>query len=605
MQTNTRDLGFVNFNGQEMNFVNYNGITVYEAWKKLIESGVPPLTLLKCKQANLVNYKIYGQSISNKLPSEYQEIEYLEANGTQYIDMKYSYKINDEINIQFMKTGDTGAIQGIFGNGNINTYTGTVLYVNGTNVLTVTIGGTLGNEFYKYDAEPIEINKIYNVKFNQRDVYLNNEKIITVSNALKDGTQEDFSLFRRWGTNGMYGRIYNFNIIRNNLLIYNLIPCYRKSDNVAGMYDLVNEVFYTNAGTGTFLKGSNVSPIPTLNTPVRFESVGDKTSNLFDISKAENGTILTVGGTDYSQTNRARTDYIYLKAGNYCLSTVGTNKDITFGGYCHKYSSKDNTTWLGTVEINATVSTGTRNYRTFTLDEDCYCRFVMLPITGSSITNLSIDNLPNYKPQIETGDIPTEYNQKGYRIPIKVNDTITNIYLNEPLRKIGNYADYIDFEKGKVVRRIYNEYLTTVYGKSSLTGTYTIFLSEVSKKPHIEGGNLGANSGYAISNKFKLFDRSYGLMVTYANVIQSYVTMAGGNRVAYTFDDSSITTVEQAQEKIGDGFDVYYVLDQEIEEDIDLPNIAIQKGTNIIEIDTSVQPSNMEVKYLGKKQTAY
>jgi len=32
--------------------------------------------------------------------------------------------------------------------------------------------------------------------------------------------------------------------------------------------------------------------------------------------------------------------------------------------------------------------------------------------------------------------------------------SITNIYLNEPLRKIGDYADYIDFEKQKVFRNV-------------------------------------------------------------------------------------------------------------------------------------------------------
>ena len=37
-------------------------LKVYEAWRNLIASGVPPLTLLKCK----------GKS----LPNEYQQVEY-------------------------------------------------------------------------------------------------------------------------------------------------------------------------------------------------------------------------------------------------------------------------------------------------------------------------------------------------------------------------------------------------------------------------------------------------------------------------------------------------------------------------------------------------
>jgi hypothetical protein len=50
-----------------------------------------------------------------------------------------------------------------------------------------------------------------------------------------------------------------FKIWDNGILIRNYIPCYRKSDNVIGLYDLVNNVFYTNAGTGTFLKGADVN----------------------------------------------------------------------------------------------------------------------------------------------------------------------------------------------------------------------------------------------------------------------------------------------------------------------------------------------------------
>ena len=50
-----------------------------------------------------------------------------------------------------------------------------------------------------------------------------------------------------------YCKIYN-----SDVLVRNFIPCYRKSDSVAGMYDTVNGVFYTNQGTGSFVVGNNV-----------------------------------------------------------------------------------------------------------------------------------------------------------------------------------------------------------------------------------------------------------------------------------------------------------------------------------------------------------
>ena len=52
--------------------------------------------------------------------------------------------------------------------------------------------------------------------------------------------------------------IYSWKFYQDDILIRDFIPCYRKSDNVIGMYDTVNGIFYTNKGTGTFLKGNDI-----------------------------------------------------------------------------------------------------------------------------------------------------------------------------------------------------------------------------------------------------------------------------------------------------------------------------------------------------------
>jgi hypothetical protein len=53
-------------------------------------------------------------------------------------------------------------------------------------------------------------------------------------------------------TSFSYQKHYGTKITLNSILVRNYIPCYRKSDNKPGLYDLVNGVFYTNAGTGEF-----------------------------------------------------------------------------------------------------------------------------------------------------------------------------------------------------------------------------------------------------------------------------------------------------------------------------------------------------------------
>lgn len=221
---------------------------IYETWRKITKKGTSSVVLTDCK------YSI------PRLPEEYQEVEYIEATGTQYIDMKYTYKTNDEINIDFMTTTDnTGSIQGIFGNGNLSEYQGVSLYINKTSNPAATIGGVLGSDYQSSDTFVIEKNIKYSVKFVGNTVFFGDTPIIVIDKAINNGTQEDFSLFRRWGTNTLVGRIYKFNIKRNEEFVFNLVPCYRKSDNVIGMYDLVNDVFYENGGTETFLKGKNIA----------------------------------------------------------------------------------------------------------------------------------------------------------------------------------------------------------------------------------------------------------------------------------------------------------------------------------------------------------
>lgn len=49
-------------------------------------------------------------------------------------------------------------------------------------------------------------------------------------------------------------KMRSFKIWENNVLVRDFIPVYRKSDSVVGMYDSVNDVFYTNKWSGSFTK---------------------------------------------------------------------------------------------------------------------------------------------------------------------------------------------------------------------------------------------------------------------------------------------------------------------------------------------------------------
>ena len=48
-------------------------------------------------------------------------------------------------------------------------------------------------------------------------------------------------------------KVYGFQIYEGNNLIMNLIPAKRNSDELPGLYDIVNNTFYTSDGTSDFI----------------------------------------------------------------------------------------------------------------------------------------------------------------------------------------------------------------------------------------------------------------------------------------------------------------------------------------------------------------
>ena len=218
-------------------------------------------------------------------------------------------------------------------------------------------------------------------------------------------------------------------------------------------------------------------------------------------------------------------------------------------------------------------------------------------LIGYSISGNSVQNgepTPENPVEVESvGDYDEETGK--YKISVLCGNKATSFYLDEPLRKIGNYADYIDFENQKVMRRICNEHITKVTGASSLSGTYKIFLSDLSNKPFVTGPN-GSYTGYAMSNKFISYPGAYGTLVKFPKRIMSYLTSKNEPKAAYTFD-KTITTIQQAQSAIGDGFEICYVLNEPIETPITLPKLPTVKGTTIYSIETSIQPTNMSATY--------
>ena len=197
------------------------------------------------------------QIIAKTLPSEYQQVEYIESTGTQYIDTKVVTSTQIQTNFDFEYTDINSSYNRIFG----------AAYSNGSQY------GVRGDRSYMgyfYGELPtsknetvstvmLEVGKRYKIRFNENENFYINDVAVNMTTTNKVGWQNIF-LFSHNGPDLLPSKIklYSCTMFDNSNKIRNFIPCYHKSDNKPGLYDLVNNEFYTNQGTGDFEKGNDI-----------------------------------------------------------------------------------------------------------------------------------------------------------------------------------------------------------------------------------------------------------------------------------------------------------------------------------------------------------
>ena len=188
---------------------------------------------------------------TERLPKEYVEVDYIESSGTECINTDVTnncYKSETLIAWKSLTTAtSTRQLMGseFVGYWGIN---------NGK------------YELYQLSDYSAEIGRWDKVVFQVTKDSTYSYRYLTVNdNVLFNGQTSTtmparkiflFALNYNFGCNCRikYQKIWN----ENNTLVRNFIPCYRKSDNEVGMYDLVNGVFYTNSGTGSFTYGDDI-----------------------------------------------------------------------------------------------------------------------------------------------------------------------------------------------------------------------------------------------------------------------------------------------------------------------------------------------------------
>ena len=193
------------------------------------------------------------------LPEDYQELEYIQRNNLEYIEIPYKPNNNTKVEVKFWTNGNPPVNSGsncVFG--------AAAGYASQAFEFFMTDDGFFvwGNNIYK-GQNGINANSDYIVTLDKRNIYVNGELKGTFTDTGAFTAPVNLCIFsaNRNGSifqNPYQLNIYYLNVYEDNQLLYNLIPCYRKVDNIAGMYDIINNNFYSNSGEGEFVKGNHI-----------------------------------------------------------------------------------------------------------------------------------------------------------------------------------------------------------------------------------------------------------------------------------------------------------------------------------------------------------
>ena len=194
------------------------------------------------------------------LPPEYQKVDYLTSTGTQRIEsglynntaitpVQYEFGVKYSATSSRQLQGSQGAFYiGVVNNkwqigqggttaskidATADTWYDVSYYCDGNNSSSH-IGKGMASVKVQNTETPLWCSSYDTIQFD----YNNNYQICVFSlNQQNIPSTCSVSYFKIW---------------QNGTLLRHFIPCYRIADGVIGMYDIVGEQFYTNAGTGDF-----------------------------------------------------------------------------------------------------------------------------------------------------------------------------------------------------------------------------------------------------------------------------------------------------------------------------------------------------------------
>ena len=191
---------------------------------------------------------VLWQAVTSRLPAGYQEVEYIECSGKQYIDTKFQPNQDTRVVVDIQVTKlETSCLYGARVSTSSAIYeffllnTGEFRADYGTSKSNIAVADPLARYLIDKNKHENYVGDIYDT--NKTGTFTTPYNLMLFAVNTK-GTGSSYCSAKLWMC-----QIYD-----NGTLVRDFVPCINPAG-AAGLYDLVSGEFYGNSGTGSITYG--------------------------------------------------------------------------------------------------------------------------------------------------------------------------------------------------------------------------------------------------------------------------------------------------------------------------------------------------------------
>lgn len=345
-------------------------------------------------------------------------------------------------------------------------------------------------------------------------------------------------------------------------------------------------ISFMNNGTAidyTVSGNMNQSGTPTPTSPITPQECGERTGNLWNYT-IEQGGWSAAAGTIPAKTLPDNPTYPIRCRAAYIMPIPSNTMSFT----CQS-GIKINFVWINANGVSLGGSGWQQSGSTVTAPENAASvTFILAKVDDSTCSPNDFQNI-----MLNLGSTALPYEPYGYKIPVTNGSTTYNIYLSEPLRKIGDYSDTVNSDGSvtRVIKKLVLDGTETGWTCEKINDMYRAILT----LPAIgaQGNVVACYSTHYVYNYGFVNDTVYvgatGPDKLYINDVTHAYYSDSGNRLVNWLPYLA------AQYQAGTPVTIWYVLSTAQTDTATVPTITPTTGNNTLSVDTTLAPSNITI----------